>query len=128
MYNKILIAKHSPQNGCFVEEGKILTIYPKEKVPNKSHVTHYFVDSEDLKTKSRYGWVKEVPSFNIGDFINQNLRGIELSSNELEHIRIMLDSILKLEACTPVAATYSQRGVGNKQMKFTVHKVFFFES
>ena len=51
--------------------------------------------------------------------------GVTNDSNEIEHIKIMLDSIQKLPVDTPVAVTYSERGVERKHMDLTIHKVFF---
>jgi hypothetical protein len=123
-FNKILIAKYSPDNKCLVEDGGILTVTPKKKVELKDHVKHHFVDSLDKKTKSQYGWVKKVENFSFNDF-KKKYAGDTQDQNEVEHIKTMLESISNLDEDIPVAATYSERGVEKKRMDFTVHRVFF---
>jgi hypothetical protein len=47
VFNKILVSKYSPKNGCFIEDGKILTIIPLKKFPDKkSVVSHNFIDTQ----------------------------------------------------------------------------------
>jgi hypothetical protein len=48
-----------------------------------------------------------------------------MSDADREHINIMLKSIARLAPDTPVAATYSKRGLESPRMEFTVHRVFF---
>jgi hypothetical protein len=124
-YCKILVSRYSPENGCNVEEHTILTVIPKAEVKKKGQVAHYFVDSLDKKTKSKYGWVKTTDPFTLEDFLSKN--GGNQNEKEIEHIKIMLNSISNLEEGTPVAATYSERGLENKTMDFTVHKIFFYK-
>ncbi len=125
MFNKVIISRYSPENKCNVKEGEILTIIPKERVPQKDYVSHNFVSIIDLKTKSQYGWVKEVKEFTIKSFIKMHYGEKDLKDEEREHIEIMLSSISKLQENTPVAATYSQKGFMDKKMVLKVHKVLF---
>lgn len=127
-YTKILVAKHSPKNGCYAPDGQPLTVKAREVVPQKDHVTHFFVSTSDLKTKSKYGWVKEVEPLTLTLFLERYLSGRNLNDLELEHIKTMLTSIRRLPVGTPVAATYSSRGVLKKVMQLTVHKVFFYDA
>jgi hypothetical protein len=124
VYTKLLIARYSPSNGCYVRDDAVLSVTAKKDVKQKDHVSHYFVDSESKTLKSRYGWVKTVESFRLDDFL-RTYEGSDLDDIESSHIKIMLRSIQDLPDGTPVAATYSQRGLEKKEMAFTVHKVFF---
>lgn len=125
-YLKLLVSRFSPANECFVEEGGILLVIPRPTVPVKDSISHFFVDSVDQKTKSKYGWVTAVEPFTARDFLSRYLKG-DCSDACIKHNVTMLDSISKLEVDTPVAATYSQRGLDYKTMVFTVHKVFFYK-
>lgn len=125
-YSKVLIGKYNVDNGCHAPNGAILTVVPKKEVKNKGHIAHYFIDSLNRKIKSKYGWVRCVESFTLRDFITRYGTGSE-DGREIEHIKIMLDSIARLPEDTPVAATYSERGIETKRMDFTVHKVFFYK-
>jgi hypothetical protein len=123
-YEKILVAKHNPENKCFAEEGAILILKPKTLKINKDHVTHHFLDHLDTKMKSKYGWVKAIEPMTLGQFVAKYV-GATADPNEIEHVKVMLDSIQKLSVDTPVAVTYSERGVEKKHMDLTIHKVFF---
>ncbi|WKZ58783.1 MAG: hypothetical protein QY309_12995 [Cyclobacteriaceae bacterium] len=123
-YDKLLVSKFSPENRCNVEDGAILIVTPKRLKKNTGYVGHYFVDHIDQKTKSQYGWVKTVAPMSLNDFINKYLQSTQ-DSDTIFHNKVMLDSIQNLSVDTPVAATYSERGIEQKRMEFTVHKVFF---
>jgi len=128
LYNKILVARYNPENKCFADDDTVLYVKPiyfKKLVSTKSH---NFISSIDSNTKSRYGWVKDVASFTIEDFINKYLNKKGASDKEFEVIKILLDSIQKFEAGTPFAATYFQRGVEKQKMVLSIHKVFFIEA
>ena len=126
VFKKILVSKYSPENGCFVPDGQRLVILPRTSIPQKDHVAHYFVSASDLKSKCKYGWVKDTAPFTLADFVDKNAAGRVLSNSELGHIETMLASISKLPQGTPVAATYSSRGILDRNMELTVHKVFFY--
>lgn len=124
-FTKVLVAKHSPQNGCFAQEGQVLAIMSRDSVPQKDHIPHFFVSSDDCRTKSKYGWVKDIAPFTLTSFVDRYLSNCKVSEADLKHVEAMLVSIKHLSEGTPVAATYSSRGVIEKSMKLTVHKVFF---
>src|SRR5438477_9530191 len=105
VFSRILVAKHSPSNGCFAREGDILSIRPRETIPKKDHVQHFFVSTSDLKTKSKYGWITAVRPFTLPDFVRKHLQGASLSAAEESHIHTMLTSIEKLPEGTAVTAT-----------------------
>lgn len=121
---KILVARLRPENKCFVDDGAILILKPKKLKTKKDYVGHYFLDHLDKKTKSKYGWVKIIEPITLDQFVNKYI-GDTKDMDVIEHNKIMLDSIQKLNADTPVAVTYSERGIEHKRMDLTVHRVFF---
>jgi hypothetical protein len=125
LFNKVIVAKHSPENKCNVKDGELLTIIPKLNVSPRDYVPHVFVSIVDLKTKSQYGWVKKVQGFKLDDFIKIHYGNKTLTLEERESIEVMLNSISDLLEETPVAVNYKQREFSDKTMVLTVHKVFF---
>ena len=128
MFSKVLVARHSPENQCNAQNGETLILKPRGQVPIGEYVAHYFLSGKDRKTKSKYGWVKEVEPFSLNDFIEQN--HLEAYLNEEDRIQMerMFSKIGNLPPDTPVAATYSRRGIERKRMELTVHKVFFYKT
>lgn len=126
MYSKLLVARNSPKNGCYVEDGHVLIVLSKNDVKLKDQVVHYFIDGYDKKTKSKYGWVRSVEQFSIGQFMNRYSLSTD-DEQQVAHIGAMLESASRFPDDTPMAATYSRRGVEKKVMEFTVHKVFFYK-
>jgi hypothetical protein len=66
LFKKLLLAKYSPKNGCYAEDGTILTVERRESVPVKDCVPHHFVSIDNPRLQSRYGWVKGVPTLFAG--------------------------------------------------------------
>ena len=126
-FTKLLIARHSPQNGCFAPDGAILTVVPRARVPLRDNVAHEFRAAANSELTSKYGWVLDVPAFDLQKFADEYLGGRVLNKTEEEHLQTMFASISKLPADTPVAATYSSRGVEKKRMDFTVHRVILYK-
>jgi len=127
-FSKILVARYSPENKCYAPDGAVLTVKPLAQVPMKDHVPHYFTSVTDPTIKSRYGWVKEVDPFSLDDFVARYTAKNDLTAEEREHLEVMFTSIAKLAPETPVAATYSCRGVERRRMQFTVHRVIFYKA
>lgn len=124
-YNKLLVARHDPKNKCFADDEAVLVLKPKKLNVTSGHSSHFFLDRSDLKTKSKYGWVKIIEPITFNEFVNKYL-GETDDRTMIEHNKVMLDSIQKLDANVPVAVTYSERGVEKKEMVLTVHRVFFY--
>jgi hypothetical protein len=122
-YSKILVAKFSPLNKCFVEDGVVLILKPKTLKKDRGQIGHHFLDQLDKKTKSKYGWVREIEPLTFEQF-KAKFIGDNADNATLEHNRVMLDSIQNLRLDTPVAATYSER-IEPRRMEFTVHRVIF---
>lgn len=122
-YNKILVAKYSPLNKCFVADGGILILKPEKLKKDSGHIGHYFLDHLDKRTKSKFGWVKEIEPLTFEQF-SVKFIGNNADNVTLEHNKVMLDSIENLKLDSPVAATYSER-IEPRRMEFTVHRVIF---
>ena len=124
-FSKLLVAKQSPQNGCYVGDGEVLFVVPRQKLPAKDHVTHCFVSTVDRKTKSRYGWVVSVEPFTTDDFVRIYLNG-EADDLTRSHISTMLARVANLAPDTPVAVEYTRYGLEERRVELNVHRVFFY--
>jgi hypothetical protein len=123
-YTRIISSLYSPENGDKVEDGITLLVLPKRNVKMKQYDTHFFVSSKDYKTKAKHGWIKIIEEFSLEDFIKQYMSGLEVNEEMIEAVKIMLESIAKLEDKMPVCTDYSLRGVlEKKHMILTVHRV-----
>ncbi len=125
-FDKVLVAKFSPENHCNVPDGEVLTVKPRKTPLHNRDAGHYFTGTRHGSDKARYGWVTEVQPFTLDDFVRDHLEGKELSPSEREHLGTLLSSISHLPSGTPVTATYFVRGVIEKRPVFTVHKVLFY--
>jgi hypothetical protein len=128
VFTKVLVARFSPQNQCYVPDGTLLYVRPLIRVPKQEHVGHHFLSVRDTRTTSKYGWVSETPAFSLEEFAALHLRDVDLGEADRAHIETMLLSIARLQRDAPVAASYSLRGVETKQMEFAVHPVVFHEA
>jgi hypothetical protein len=128
VFNKILVSKYSPKNGCNVEDGKILSIIPLKNFPERKSVIPYnFIDAQKRSNKSKFGWVKEVEPFTIDDFVKNYLNNRVEDELELESLELLFTSIKDLNPDTPVGATYKTRLVNYKPiMVLLIHKVKFY--
>ncbi|NOS70670.1 MAG: hypothetical protein HOP33_12160 [Verrucomicrobia bacterium] len=127
-YSKLVVGNHSPENSCFATDNDVLLVKPRSKVPQKVVIQHHFVSAADGKTKSKFGWVKEVAAFTFTDFVTRYIGKGTLTPAESEHILTMLESIQNLAVNTPVTCNYKSRGVIEQSMQLTVHKVFFYSA
>jgi hypothetical protein len=124
-FSKLLVAKHSPQNGCHVRDGEVLCVLPRQKLPGKDHVSHAFVSTVDRKTKSRYGWVVSVEPFTVDDFVRAHLND-EADDPTRHHVLAMLTRLSNLPPGIPVAVEYTRYGVEEPRVELNVHRVFFY--
>jgi hypothetical protein len=126
LFSKVLAAKFSPQNKCYVPDGTVLFVRPRTNVPLKPYIAHHFVSVVDRLTWSRYGWVKSCEeAFSLEGFLESYLPNEPLSERGRHHIQVMLAAIANLAEDTAVASTYSQRGIEVREMAFEVHRVIF---
>ena len=82
--SKLLVARHSPKNKCYADDGTVLFVKPLTNVPLLDHVGHYFVSAADQTTRSQYGWVAETEPFDRDDFIREYLGGRSVDEAERE--------------------------------------------
>jgi hypothetical protein len=125
MFTKILVARHSPQNGCFGEEGDVL--YPPVQLgPPASSRRYYFLSSENTKKRSKFGWVKSSQQpFNLEEFLADHPE-IGRSEEQCNLLEELFSAIAKLPDGTPVAGSYFRRGIEHPRNELTFHKVFFY--
>jgi len=125
-FQKLLVARFSPRNKCFVPDGELLLAPPpKEGSKVKHGSSHKLVSGIDHRTSSKFGWVKsEEVAFTLIDFLTRC--GRPSPTHEQAQVALqMLDAISRLADGVPVAATYVSRGVERRRVVLTVHKVFF---
>lgn len=106
LFTQLLVARHSPQNGCRAQDGEVLIVRPKTPFPSKE-TAHHFVSARDGRTKSKYGWVQEVPPFTLDDFVSAHLAQRTLSEEEREHIRTLLTAVARMPAEKPATVEYA---------------------
>jgi hypothetical protein len=125
LFTRLLVAQHSPKNGCHAQDGEVLIVRPKTPLPAKE-AAHHFVSAKDGKTKSKYGWVQEAPPFTLQDFVSTHLAARTLSEEEREHIRTMLTAVTRIPVEKPATVEYAVRGVERKVVVLHVHRVIFY--
>jgi hypothetical protein len=125
LFTRLLVAQHSPQNGCHAQDGEVLIVKPKTPLPSKE-AAHRFVSAKDGRTRSKYGWVQEVPPFTLQDFISAHLADRTLSEDEREHLRTMLIAVARIPVEKPAKVDYVVRGVERRVTVLNVHRVFFY--
>jgi len=125
-FRKILVGRHSPNNGSHVADNELLYAPPAVSERTIRHgSSHRFLSGNDHKTLSKFGWVKsEQSEFTVRDFIEQRLK-LTPSPEQTEVIFDMLKSIAKLDEGTPVATSFFSRGVEKRRLVLTFHKVIF---
>jgi hypothetical protein len=126
LFTKLLVAQHSPKNGCHAQDGEVLIVKPKTPLPSKE-AAHCFVSAKDGRTKSKYGWVQEVAPFTLQDFISTHLADRTLSEEEREHLWTMLNAVARIPVEKPATVEYVVRGVERKATMLNVHRVFFYD-
>ena len=125
LFTKLLIAQHSPKNGCHAQDGEVLTVKPKTPLPTKE-TAHRFVSAKDGRTRSKYGWVQEAAPFTLQDFISTHLADRTLSAEEREHIQTMLTAVARIPIDKPATVEYVVRGVERRVTVLNVHRVIFY--
>ena len=127
-YTKILVAQHSPENGCLAENGAVLYFMPRRNQAKAHARPAGFLSARDHRTRSRFGWVTVVSEeFSVDEFVEQflNRPRVKLDENDRAVVRQLLDVIAALPEGTPVGATYVERGVEQRTIQILFHKVFF---
>jgi hypothetical protein len=125
-FTQVVIAKHSPQNGCFAPDGAVLYVAPKARVPTKPLVDHRFETATRPPLRSKFGWVAESLPLTVDEFIDRHVRGVPLSEALRAHVEVMLRAVSRLNPSTPVGVYYARRGLEHPVMELVVHRVFFY--
>jgi hypothetical protein len=125
-FTKLLVARHSTQNGCHVPDGQVLIVLPRRSVSLNKDTGHRFVSSLDVSLNSKFGWVADSEPFTLDEFIDRHLKGTAIEEEAKGHIALLLSSIARLPAGTPVAATYFIRGDVDRRSVFVIHKVVLY--
>lgn len=127
-YKKILVAQHSPENGCLAEQGAVLYFMPRRNQAKAHAKSAGFLSASDHRTRSKFGWVAVVAEeFSLDEFVEQFLNRPRVKLDEIDRsvVRQLLDVIAELPEGTPVGATYVERGVEQRTIQILFHKVFF---
>lgn len=109
---KYFISRHSPENGCYAENGEQLLVAKIKAWPKKAK-PHYFIGANSGK-QSRFAWVASDP---VG--------GKELTeSHDIEdETRLkILDMLSRLKQGDPVALDFVPRGIPPK-LELLLHRV-----
>lgn len=124
-FQKILVARHSPKNECFANEGDILFAPIAESGPEIRTGTKYFFRSvHDPSKSSRFGWVcSSHKAFNVYDFVAEHLTG-DAEEQQLRVLSDLFSAISLLPDDTPVAGSYFLRGIENRHLELDFHRVF----
>ena len=127
-YTKILVAQHSPENGCCAEQGAVLYFVSRRNQAKEHAKPAGFFSASDHRTRSKFGWVAVVSEeFSLDEFVEQfvNRPRVKLDESGRSVVRQLLDAIAELPEGTPVGATYVERGVEQRTIQILFHKVFF---
>lgn len=130
MYNKILVAKHSPQNKCYAEDEEWLVILDRMRkgMIDLPDDTHYFVGVHSRKP-SRYGWVKTI-DYKIVPQELAKMYNYNPSEELIQICELILKAAYDQKDGTPMAARIITVGLLEKERRklLKVHKVFFYKA
>jgi hypothetical protein len=124
-YNRVLAAKFSPRNGCFIADGQLIFVKPLSNISIRDTVSHHFSSVTDPEITSQFGWVTEISPFTTEDFLESLSSTVEINHELIEHTNHMLDAVARHSINTPMAVDYFRRGLNTQSMALSVHKVFF---
>lgn len=126
-FQKLLVARYSPQNECFAQEGDTLyaPVSATQRVRSVPR-TYHFLSVNGGGERSKFGWVKSAEQpFSIDDFVAEHseIRG---SDEQTMLLASLFSAIANLAEGTPVAGSYFLRGVEQRRVELTFHKVFLY--
>jgi len=108
-----IVSRHSPENGCFADDGEILIVAPINSWPKKA-TDHYFVGAESGRV-NRFGWISAISAYApyTRDLVYE------------EKINYAVNSGLRrLKLGDPVALDFVRRGIP-PTIELLLHKVLF---
>ncbi len=122
-FNKMIVAKHSPQNGCLSEDGEMLYLPPPIKWPAKERSHEFRGVNSDRRNK--YGWVVEaregIDLREVGSLLGE---ARVMHPNFVAMQEQMLTAIAKMDVGTSVSVDFFKRGIPPK-LELVVHRVIF---
>ena len=123
-FDRILVARHNPRNGCLADDEEWLSVAPIKAWPTQESA-HWFIGAK-TKQKSRYGWVHQLSEpVTLSDFMAR-VEGDGPTTFAFEELQLgMLSAAQRLDAGQPVAVEFVSRGAEQKQIHLLVHKVIF---
>lgn len=122
-FQKVLVARHSPQNHCLAADGDLL--YPPPPLAHAHHGTaHLFLSTRDHVTRSKFGWVKGEESFTVESFVDRHFP-VAVGAEQFQILSDFFEAVAKLPEGTPVAGSYFLRGVEQRHLVLAFHKVIF---
>jgi len=98
-YTKILVAQHSPENGCCAEQGAVLYFVSRRNQAKEHAKPAGFFSASDHRTRSKFGWVAVVSEeFSLDEFVEQfvNRPRVKLDESGRSVVRQLLDAIAEL--------------------------------
>src|SRR5262245_3480939 len=109
-FQKLLVARFSPENKCFVSEGEILFApLPKQGSELTHGTSQEFLSCADHQTSSKFGWVRVEPvEFRLEDFLDRCGQLVR-TTEQIQVTFEMLNAVSKLGEGVPVAASYFSR-------------------
>ena len=126
-FNKILLAKNSPKNKCYAENGEwLIPAQSEHRMEGKLPQDHHFFIGLNSHRPSRYGWVATV---DIGLTPEELARKYQTDPTKelIESCELFLNAVKTQKDDTPMACTFSTIGVIEKRRVMKVHRVFFYK-
>jgi hypothetical protein len=131
LYKNVIVAKHSPDNLCFAQEGEILVpAGPKDKMRGKLPQDAHFFIGVETGLPSRYGWVKELDyAITANELAHLRTRD-EVTQKTINYCEILLTSVAKYATDTAMACHFLDINLpGEKHRReLRVHKVIFYKT
>ena len=131
LYKTVIVAKHSPDNLCFAQEGEILVpAGPKDKMRGKLPQDAHFFIGVETGLPSRYGWVKELDYALTAAELARLRAGGKISQETIDFCEILLASVTKYAAGTPIACHFLDINLPGEERRreLRVHKVIFYKT
>jgi hypothetical protein len=124
-FTKHVVGRFSAENKCFALDGEVLYVAPRLNVPMKAGVAHHFTSAVNSMVKSKFGWVQNTEPFTVEDFVRKYFNG-EIDGAGEAHLLTMFSDTRAIEAGKPVGVDYFKRGIEQRRMELSVHRVVFY--
>lgn len=138
-YNKILVARNSPQNKCLgPEDAYLVPASPNDRAAFALRNGEHFFSSLTGRISNMFGWVESIANpITAEDLLAMNTASIlrmegDDASNELPDIEWYiryLRSVSRQENGTPMGCSWVVTNLpGARMRKLNVHKVLFYNT